>query len=226
MNTRIMTYGYKSDVINQPSGTRFDEHCERFVQEIQDARATCPKRPIIFICHSLGGILVIQIMLHSFYGQGSTPREIFDSVRGIFFFGTPFKGLDVDDLQSIVRGHAERKIDSYEASELLDMLKTDSQFLAKQRKDCVQMWEQLNGKVCSFYETEKTQIFNPSTLEREKQRVQKVQRGSARLDIVKETVVPLEGDHTNMVKLADKQDLAYRIIYKTMNEWLGMLARS
>jgi hypothetical protein len=95
-------------------------------------------------------------MLQSFLQSGRNPahRRIYDSVRGIFFFGTPHQGLNVDDLKEMVAMQAK---DNYELSQLLDQLNNDSEFLGNQKEDCISMWQQFTGKICSFYETKKTE---------------------------------------------------------------------
>jgi hypothetical protein len=132
----------------------------------------------VFIGHNLGGILVAQVnqtsmrliiptppaltikkqtMLHSFLQSDrySTPCDIFDAVRGIVFFGTPHQGLNVDDLKDLVAMQTEK--DNNELSHLLDQLNNESEYLRNQKEDCISMWEQFTGKICSFYENSKTE---------------------------------------------------------------------
>lgn len=75
-------------------------------------------------------------------------------MRGIFFFGTPHQGFNVDDLQEMMAMQAK---DNYKLPQLLDQLNNDSEFLGNQTEDCIPMWQQFTGKICSFYETEKTE---------------------------------------------------------------------
>ncbi|KAA8893975.1 hypothetical protein FN846DRAFT_459530 [Sphaerosporella brunnea] len=125
-----------------------------FMGELRNARVGCPKRPIIFIGHSLGGILIAQTMLHSFLQSGHD--DIYGSVRGIFFFGTPHRGLNVDDLKAMMTMQ-QADMDNHELPQLLDQLNKDSEFLENQREACVTMWNKFTGKICSFYEREKTE---------------------------------------------------------------------
>jgi hypothetical protein len=93
-------------------------------------------------------------MLQAF--RDPSHRQIYASVRGIFFFGTPHQGLNVDDLKELVVALQEDQ-DTYELPQLLDQLHNDSEFLRNQQEDCVAMWQQFTGKICSFYETGKTE---------------------------------------------------------------------
>ncbi|MBM7866994.1 hypothetical protein GTO89_11115 [Heliobacterium gestii] len=57
------------------------------------------KRPIMFICHSLGGLLVKQILRMSFdTAEASTERSIFDNTCAVLFLATPHQGADLATL--------------------------------------------------------------------------------------------------------------------------------
>ncbi|KAF8244089.1 hypothetical protein K440DRAFT_559851, partial [Wilcoxina mikolae CBS 423.85] len=59
-NIRIMTYGYDSS-LKDPNGANLTDYRRGFIEQLENARVNCPKRPLIFIGHSLGGILVLQV---------------------------------------------------------------------------------------------------------------------------------------------------------------------
>ncbi|KAA8894549.1 hypothetical protein FN846DRAFT_406174 [Sphaerosporella brunnea] len=158
-SARIMTYGYNSSLL-EPNGARLIDHRKSFIEALRNARVDCPERPIIFIGHSLGGILVAQTMLQSFLRgrerisvHGDIYGGIYNLVKGIFFFGTPHRGLNVEDLRDMVALQAEKD----EHRQLLDQLDNDSEFLGNQKEACMAMWENFPGRVCSFYETGKTE---------------------------------------------------------------------
>ncbi len=63
---------------------------------LESERRTEPSRPVLFVVHSLGGIVVKEMLRRS---RGSRAgqihlRGIFESVAGIMFFGTPHAGAD------------------------------------------------------------------------------------------------------------------------------------
>jgi len=58
----------------------------------------CTERPIIFVCHSLGGLVVKRALIYSFNLRSVRTehlRSIYVSTFGILFLGTPHNGSDI-----------------------------------------------------------------------------------------------------------------------------------
>ncbi|OAG35259.1 hypothetical protein AYO21_10530 [Fonsecaea monophora] len=94
LNARIMRYGYKSgwfgvDAIKQSARTT----AERFLTALRRERKGCTDRPLIFIAHSFGGLVVLKAVCDTYYDRKEW-SGMFDAVRGMVFFGTPFRGAD------------------------------------------------------------------------------------------------------------------------------------
>jgi hypothetical protein len=53
------------------------------------------ERPIVFVCHSLGGLLVKQMLRHGLDFGNDGYRKIATSTRGIVFLSTPHSGADI-----------------------------------------------------------------------------------------------------------------------------------
>jgi len=93
-NFRIMTYGYDSHPIHFFSPTNqmsITNHAEQLMIKVNWKRVNCAGRPIIFVSHSLGGILVKAAINESSRSTGSA-SDLAKSCRAIFFFGTPHMG--------------------------------------------------------------------------------------------------------------------------------------
>ncbi|KFY69329.1 hypothetical protein V496_00331 [Pseudogymnoascus sp. VKM F-4515 (FW-2607)] len=94
---RIMTYGYDADVIKiwgMAGGNNLRNHGKSLAFGVSDRRRDCRERPIIFIAHSLGGLVCEQALLCC--GEGDKNLEkVFRSTRGIIFMGTPHAGSDL-----------------------------------------------------------------------------------------------------------------------------------
>jgi pimeloyl-ACP methyl ester carboxylesterase len=92
---RIMTYGYDADVVRfwtNASTNRLRDHGKSLATSLSDRRGTedTEYRPIIFIVHSLGGLVCEQAFLLSRDLEHLKP--IHESTRGIIFMGTPHGG--------------------------------------------------------------------------------------------------------------------------------------
>ena len=99
---RILTFGYSADsksFYGHNSANRLHQHAITLVADLQADRAleNCLQRPIIFVCHGLGGILVKQALA---YSSTRTSQHIdhlysiFVSTYAVLFFGTPHQGTD------------------------------------------------------------------------------------------------------------------------------------
>ncbi|KAF8515489.1 P-loop containing nucleoside triphosphate hydrolase protein [Hysterangium stoloniferum] len=101
-NARIVTYGYDASTGTQSS--KIEEtlygHAENLISRIALLRdsTTTTTRPIIFIAHSLGGIILKFALIHADHCKVSHlphHKQIMLSTIGILFFGTPHQGAAV-----------------------------------------------------------------------------------------------------------------------------------
>jgi hypothetical protein len=101
-NARILTYGYDTHISHPLGPTRskstvYDIAWD-FLVSLESERNSEPARPLLFIAHSLGGIIIKEALRRShgsvLYQDTLRPRNIYESTAGIFFFGTPHGGAD------------------------------------------------------------------------------------------------------------------------------------
>lgn len=95
---------YSHSAAKQPSLKSKDKihnHAELLLAELwanrRQQKAT--ERPIIFVTHSLGGLIVKRALVHSSEIRGNKTahlRSIYVSTYGILFFGTPHQGFDIE----------------------------------------------------------------------------------------------------------------------------------
>ena len=97
---RVLTYGYDTH-IRHKLGPREHEHtiydiAWDFLIALEAERRGKSSRPIYFIVHSLGGIVVKEMLRRSSdtYQDQTYLRSIFNSTIGVMFFGTPHNGAD------------------------------------------------------------------------------------------------------------------------------------
>ena len=100
--SRIMTFGYDAD----PDSARhlakqiLYYHAEDLMSSLERQRTSreSERRPLIFVCHSLGGLIVKSMLVMA---SGSNrlpgrPRNVYQSTCGIIYYGTPHRGSKPD----------------------------------------------------------------------------------------------------------------------------------
>ncbi|KAF8526899.1 hypothetical protein BU17DRAFT_39960, partial [Hysterangium stoloniferum] len=96
-NARIMTYGYDgyTQARDQFSNQTLSGHARDLLTKLASRRTGNETRPIIFIAHNVGGI-ILKSALISARACGdhhlAHHRKVFDATTGIIFLGTPHQG--------------------------------------------------------------------------------------------------------------------------------------
>jgi hypothetical protein len=90
-----MTFGYNTKIqqgyqpVNQDN---IFSHAKNLLFELERVRRQAKSRHLIFIAHSLGGILVKEVLRRSEADRDENMKKIHQSTTGVFFFGTPHRG--------------------------------------------------------------------------------------------------------------------------------------
>jgi hypothetical protein len=135
---RVLSVGYNA-YVSPDNGTgsfdRIQQYAQTLVAELQADRSLegCSHRPIIFICHGLGGILVKKALAYSSTRTSKNVvhlHSIFTSTFAILFFGTPHNGMHrgdwfIPDNAGTSQGFGE----SHDRSQLLSAVEEDSEAL-------------------------------------------------------------------------------------------------
>ncbi|XXH02806.1 hypothetical protein Hte_009193 [Hypoxylon texense] len=91
---RILSYGYKSiaptpEYLAQRTLYR---HSQQLLSALAEVRKDCPRRPLIFVGYSLGGVVIKSALIFSSQAKGSDHSAVSVSTTGIVFLGTPHAG--------------------------------------------------------------------------------------------------------------------------------------
>jgi len=94
---RILTYGYDAYLVSKgmASQNRLADHARNMVNDLATNRTSqgAANRPLVFVAHSLGGIICKKAILFSQQKHGEPEIEsIFKCTKGIIFMGTPHRG--------------------------------------------------------------------------------------------------------------------------------------
>lgn len=99
-SARVFVYGYDTKVrhtLGAPvSKNNVYDIASDFLRTLEAERRSQPSRPLMFIAHSLGGIVVKELLRQSYGLQDhhSHLHQIYKATAAVMFFGTPHGGAD------------------------------------------------------------------------------------------------------------------------------------
>lgn len=119
---------------------------------LEAERRSNDSRPVIFIAHSLGGIVVKEMLRRASRAGPDRFRKIYESTSGIMFFGTPHGGADPlgfskSIIKNIAKGFGFRVND-----QIVDTLMPTSERLMELRDEFGPMAEDEKWNIHSFQE--------------------------------------------------------------------------
>ncbi|KAH8892901.1 hypothetical protein GQ53DRAFT_645967, partial [Thozetella sp. PMI_491] len=152
-----LTYGYDTHVrhaaVGPVSKNTLYDHATDFLAALESERRSDPSRPLIFLAHSLGGLLVKELLRRS-RGHSKQPQfqSIFVSTVGIVFFGTPHQGAD--PLQSIhhVITSLAKGLGFRVNEKILEALSPSAEYQLQLRDDFHHMIDERGWTIHSFQE--------------------------------------------------------------------------
>ncbi|KIW63271.1 hypothetical protein PV04_10132 [Phialophora macrospora] len=163
---RVLTYGYDTHLghrLGPPkSQNTVYDFAKDFLMELEAVRRSQPKRPLVFIAHSLGGIVVKETLRQS-YGylkHQSGLRAISESTSGIVFFGTPHGGADPRSLLKTIAGNIARAVGFTVNEQVLESLLPSSERLRQLRDEFGPMAREQRWIVHSFQEDHGIKALN------------------------------------------------------------------
>ncbi|KAK6522464.1 hypothetical protein TWF281_003025 [Arthrobotrys megalospora] len=183
---------------------------------LHEKRKDCPRRPIVFIGHSMGGIVIAKAI-----SIAESRRELFmkmfEAITGCVFFGTPFEGTSVAGAASMFARISESlDLDQATSSKLLDLMKPGDEGLREIRNEFLRLSTKMSPKIelWCFYEERKTdwgkQIGLPFRVPLPKKYEDFVTRESATLGGVDS--MGLARTHRELVKFDSFKDTVYQLI--------------
>ncbi|KAM0351803.1 hypothetical protein ACHAPU_002315 [Fusarium lateritium] len=209
---RTMIYGFNSKLSSHGVDTIMD-YGRELMEELRKIRNSdeLRQRPLFFIAHSFGGIILAHCLVKAVQTNEDdhpTIATLHKATYGMLLFGTPHKGLVVDDIQRMLAGK-----ENDPRSTLLHQIQEKSDLLAYQLADFKNLIR--DRKIVSFYETQQTRRleFNQEKKrwERTGSFVTAVNADSALLQLPDhmEEKVPLDLDHSSMVKFDSRNNRGY-----------------
>ncbi|KAG8830758.1 hypothetical protein FRC18_007636 [Serendipita sp. 400] len=203
---RIMAFEYNSKWLYNADFQGLYEHASGLLNALVEQRRNSPGRPIMFIGHSYGGLVVKQTLVLSHRSKTDPPNStqwVADAESGIAFLGTPHQGSNHATFALILSFIYRPFGGNY--THVLKLL-SDSDRLVEVDREFKGIWSRDRTKqtIC-FYETKAQAWFWPLGL--------LVTRTSAYLGQGLEA--PMECNHNEMNKFFDR-DERYKIFVENL----------
>ncbi|CAM1503339.1 Fc.00g081150.m01.CDS01 [Cosmosporella sp. VM-42] len=118
----------------------------------------CKSRPIVFIGHSMGGLVIAKAVTYADSRRDLFP-VMFEAISATIFFGTPFNGAKEAAWAAMYARIAERFGQAFN-SKLLEFMKPGAETLRELRHEFMRLVGKLNHKiqVVCFWEQEPTDL--------------------------------------------------------------------
>ncbi|KAI9766755.1 MAG: hypothetical protein M1839_004772 [Geoglossum umbratile] len=209
MNARIWTFGYNANVAFETackSGTT--DFARALLEDVRYARKGHERNKIIWICYSLGGIVVKTALIESILNP-ALYGSILPSTAGILFLGTPHRGSATANIGSIAARIAKKTVIFETNTGLLRSLERDSKDLFDKANQFCNICE--TAKIYSFYET--LSMGRRVIVERE----------SALTGMGGEVQRPLDADHRRICKFKDGTDQNWVAVRSAIAEIMALI---
>ncbi|KAI4247390.1 MAG: hypothetical protein LQ352_006167 [Teloschistes flavicans] len=209
-HSKIWTYGYDSAVAWSGSVSGIQDFARDLLERLLGVQTapSQPERPQIFICHSLGGIVIKRALV------SASTLPVYEPVRrnikAIVFMGTPHKGSRLSSyltpLSRIINGLVPT---SPIRSDLIGNLQVLSRNLSEITELSVQALNEIT--VVSFYEQKKLRGVNSLVVE------------PASAILGNERAIPINADHRSMVRFSPHEPEKYRPLKNVLKGIVGKI---
>lgn len=162
-DAKIFSFGYNADVggfLSPTSQNSISQHAEALLSDLADLRDKPAEQeiPLIFVVHSLGGIIVKEAIILSDSTVGTRLKTIAPATFAICFLGTPHRGSSIASL-----GKTAWKVTVIATNrpnlKLLQGLKRNSETLTRVSRGFSQILLKHKIAIYSFREEQETRKF-------------------------------------------------------------------
>ncbi|KAF7856377.1 hypothetical protein EAF04_009905 [Stromatinia cepivora] len=212
---RIFSYGYDANVLfSRGTGTIEDFARTLLVDLMRERKGDSnQKRRIIFICHSMGGIVLKKALITAV--DNSTYRNIFDSTSAILFLATPHMGSDETKLPLSIANVANgilslpMRFSGRVRDDLIMPLARDSSILREIQQTFKEKKLYEGLMIASFQEQVICTGLKGLVVDKE----------SALLHIPNERAVPMNRDHRNICRFSGPESKSYQRVCGILKEY-------
>ncbi|KAL8366751.1 hypothetical protein RB595_010556 [Gaeumannomyces hyphopodioides] len=222
-DSRILTYGYDTNIRHLLKGpvskNTVPDHAWDLLCSLEELRR-CPNescRPLLFIAHSLGGIVVKEALRQSRRCASTQPRfyGIFEATSGFMFFGTPHRGADPRNFLHHIVSASVQLLGFKVNYQIVDRLMPDAEQLLELKDEFAVLCYERKWPVHSFQEEYGvTGLFGTKVVD---------DRSSCLDDPTIETKRHISENHMDMCRFYGLQDPEYLKVAAAMTFILGTI---
>lgn len=203
-----------SDSLNE-----IEDHASNLSGDLANLRSATKSsdRPIIFVCHSQGGLVAKCIITHERIHGDRNERNIRTLTKGVLFLGTPHAGSSAALWPEIGRkvlrlcGVSTTKdgLKNFNiGSDKLRMLSEEFGRVIFSRNKSKDAFDKL--QISCFYEEKVTHLFKAPIVTKE----------SATIPGYENEVLSIPADHSHMCKFSDVEDEGYVRVKGVLERWV------
>ncbi|CCA76182.1 hypothetical protein PIIN_10175, partial [Serendipita indica DSM 11827] len=211
-NVRILSYGYDADIRSREcvSTQTIGRHADGLAHALARIRKDAPRRPIIFIAHNVGGIILKRALVichnQSLESRGYL-RDIQVSTHAVLFFGTPHLGVEnttfLEGINLVLSVYMET------TDAILKDIRSHSTELENIQSD----WVVASEKISSIFFCEDYLVSSRGELN--------VPRRSAAIPGDRNgTTIVLHADHRNLVRFSSRENENYKTIQFYLKDYV------
>jgi len=222
---RIMTFGYNADIVQlfgPASTSRLTDHAKTLVDNLTAHRrkTRSESRPIIFIAHSLGGLVVQHALQYSADANGISSQlhlaQVGRCTYGLVFLGVPNHGSN-KAAWGLMGTQLAKGLFQRPNEQILSALKRESELLSVVHEGFLKVLERQRSshemRIACFFED--IEIWGIGVV---------VDRQSAAIGI--HPCLAIRANHMNMTKFDGSNDNGYKSVLEPLERWRDELVGS
>ncbi|KAK3385254.1 hypothetical protein B0H63DRAFT_543518, partial [Podospora didyma] len=219
-SSRVLTYGYDTNIKHwikgQVSTKTVRDHGWDLVSSLEAIRRSQEEtqRPLLFVAHSLGGLIVKEALRKARDCASIKPHihSIFEATAGVIFFGTPHRGADPRSLFHHTLAVCAQIAGFTPPRQIVDILPPTAEHLAELRDQFSSMCHQKIWPVYSFQEEYGVALLGRKVVD---------DSSSCLDDPTTETKQHISSNHIDMCRFSGLDDPEYRKVEAALTFILG-----
>ena len=223
----MLVYGYDTDVASLVDGVSKNKihiHAEQLVAELCANRRIqkAAERPLIFVAHSLGGLVVKRALIYSseIHSEKSEHlRSIFVSTYGLLFLGTPHGGSNIAEWDTRLESICKATLPAGSISsqpQLVSAFRTNSETIQNIDRSFIQLASRF--RIYFFHEGKPTNL-----------------KGNYRYIVNEESAAPniqdveracIQQDHSHMCKFENDSAPGFHIVTEAISRYASQASET